>query len=212
MNAVILSEDSLYSQMLRLELSEMGYKVQIKTALSPADTHSLLIADADTSGKDIIHKAQEFTNTVIIFSKKQLYRISPEAAGNAYRADTDNYIFLQRPFSIMLFRKTVCNITAEINQNSIEIDETEKCVHFRGESAVLTDQEFRLFRLLVQSKGTPVSRENALYAFYNEKRSDKKSNIVDVYIRFLREKLEAVFGIPMIVTVRGKGYMLSDKL
>lgn len=210
MNAVILSEDSLYSQMLRLELSEMGFKVQIKTALSPSDTHFLLIADADTSGKDIIHKVHEFSQTVIIFSKKKLYKISPKAAEN--NKDISNYVFFQRPFSIVLFRKTVYSITEKLNQSHIEINETEKCVYYRGESVVLTDREFRLFRLLVQNKGIPVSRENALYTLYNEKDSFKKSNIVDVYIRFLREKLEEVFGIPMIVTVRGKGYMLSDKL
>ena len=210
MNAVILSEDSLYSQMLRLELSEMGLKAQIKTALSPADTHYLLIADADTSGKDIIHKVHEFSETVIIFSKKKLYKISPEALEN--NKDISKYVFFQRPFSIVLFRKTVRSITEKLNHNHIEIDEAEKCVYYRGESAVLTDQEFRLFKLLFLNKGIPVSRDNALYTLYNERDSVKKSNIVDVYIRFLREKLEAVFGIPMIITVRGKGYMLSDKL
>lgn len=210
MNAVILSEDYLYSQMLQLELSEMGFKVQMKTALSSADTHFLLIADADTSGKDIIHKVNEFSETVIIFSKKNLYKIFPEALEN--NKDISKYVFFQRPFSIVLFRKIVRSITEKLKQSHIEIDETEKCVYYRGESTVLTDQEFRLFRLLFLNKGIPVSRENALYTLYNEKDSVKKSNIVDVYIRFLREKLEEAFGIPMIITVRGKGYMISDKL
>ena len=159
MNAVILSEDSLYSQMLRLELLEMGLKAQIKTALSPADTHYLLIADADTSGKDIIHKVHEFSETVIIFSKKKLYKISPEALEN--NKNISKYVFFQRPFSIVLFRKTVRSITEKLNHNHIEIDEAEKCVYYRGESAVLTDQEFRLFKLLFLNKGIPVSRDNA---------------------------------------------------
>ena len=79
--------------MLRLELSEMGLKAQIKTALSPADTHYLLIADADTSGKDIIHKVHEFSETVIIFSKKKLYKISPEALEN--NKNISKYVFFQ---------------------------------------------------------------------------------------------------------------------
>ncbi len=210
MNAVILSEDSLYSQMLRLELSEMGFKAQIKSLLTFQDMHTLLIADADTAGKDIIYKTNEFSDAVIIFSKRPLYEITSKAPSETEK--TNNYVFLQRPFSIMLFRKTVCKLTDKIKQGRIEIDEAEKCIHFRGESTILTEQEFRLFQLLVQNQGVPVSREEAFYALYNGRTSVRKSNIVDVYIRFLREKLEAVFGNPMIVTVRGKGYMLSDKL
>lgn len=103
MNAVILSEDSLYSQMIRLELSEMGLKAQIKTVLSPADTHYLLIADADTSGKDIIHKVHEFSETVIIFSKKKLYKISPEALEN--NKNISKYVFFKDRFLLFFFEK-----------------------------------------------------------------------------------------------------------
>ena len=88
------------------------------------------------------------------------------------------------------------------------LDDAARTVHFGGAEAVLTKREYSLFKVLMSAEGKPVAREELESAAWNETGSG--SNIVDVYIAYLRRKLRSAFGAEMIITVRGKGYMLAD--
>ncbi|MBQ7125354.1 MAG: winged helix-turn-helix transcriptional regulator, partial [Clostridia bacterium] len=71
----------------------------------------------------------------------------------------------------------------------------------------VTSKEYELLLYLDDNKGQPVSREEALrnvweFGFAGD------TNVVDVYIRYLRRKLDERFDAKFIVTVRNKGYML----
>lgn len=73
----------------------------------------------------------------------------------------------------------------------------------------LTQKEFAMLELLLRNKDIVLSRETFLervwgYDYMGE------TNIVDVYIRFLRAKLDARFGVTLIRTVRGVGYVLRE--
>ncbi len=74
-------------------------------------------------------------------------------------------------------------------------------------SVKLTELEFALFALIVDACGEPVSREEILERVWH---GDADSGIVNVYIHYLREKLENC-GERVIVASRGKGYSLSEK-
>ncbi len=77
--------------------------------------------------------------------------------------------------------------------------------HFRGEKLSLTKKENALLELLYENRGSVLDR-STLQAVFGD---DGESNVVDVYIRYLREKLDLRFDERMIVTVRNRGYMLK---
>jgi two-component system OmpR family response regulator len=90
----------------------------------------------------------------------------------------------------------------------LRIDRAARAV-FRGDERVeLTPTEFRLLEQLARSAGDVVSRAELLDHVWNGE-DDVSANVVDVYIGYLRRKLDAPFGRPIIHTVRGVGYRLA---
>ena len=83
-------------------------------------------------------------------------------------------------------------------------------VTVKGQPVSLTKKEFDLLRCLLENKGRVLSREMLLnsvwgFDFVGE------TNSVDVYIRFLRSKLDDAFGLKLIQTVRGVGYVIREE-
>ena len=83
-------------------------------------------------------------------------------------------------------------------------------VSVNGEGVELTRREFDLLRYLLENKERVISRESLLdhvwgFDFVGE------TNAVDVYIRFLRAKIDEHFGIKLIHTVRGVGYVIREE-
>lgn len=82
-------------------------------------------------------------------------------------------------------------------------------VHYGAELVELTHREFELLRVLLENKNIVVSRDTLLekvcgYDYMGE------TNIIDVYVRYLRSKLDNVYHIKLIQTVRGVGYCIKD--
>jgi DNA-binding response OmpR family regulator len=81
---------------------------------------------------------------------------------------------------------------------------------WRGERPVpLTGREFQLLQLLLEHRGQVLSRERILRQVWQEQQ-DTASNVIEVYVRYLRQKLEQKGERRLIHTVRGRGYCLSD--
>lgn len=78
-----------------------------------------------------------------------------------------------------------------------------------GRSLALTAREFQLLLLLLQHCGEVLSREQILQAVWHDQQT-AASNVIDVYVRYLRQKLEQAGERRLIHTVRGRGYCLSD--
>ena len=92
-------------------------------------------------------------------------------------------------------------LTMDVDRHEVEVD---------GQSVELTRREFDLLRYLLEHKGKVVSREALLdhvwgFDFVGE------TNTVDVYIRFLRTKIDERFSIKLIHTVRGVGYAIREE-
>ena len=82
----------------------------------------------------------------------------------------------------------------------------------------LTAREYQLLLLLLERKGTVVSRELILRQVWNDEQasnssnSNSSSNVIEVYVRYLRQKLEEGGERRLIHTIRGQGYCLSERL
>ena len=86
----------------------------------------------------------------------------------------------------------------------------DKVAGLDGEDRIeLTHREFELLRVLLENKNIVISRETLLekvcgYDYLGE------TNIIDVYVRYLRSKLDDVYQVKWIQTVRGVGYVIRD--
>jgi len=83
-------------------------------------------------------------------------------------------------------------------------------VEYDGQKVDLTPQEFKLLELLVKNKGRVLTRNVILERVWGYK-ADVQTRVVDVYIGYLRNKLEKKAGRKLIDTVRGFGYIIKDK-
>ena len=91
----------------------------------------------------------------------------------------------------------------------LTLDAARHIVSYGSEPVTLTNREFDLLRMLMLNRGIVLSREKLLeqvwgYGFMGE------TNVVDVYIRYLRQKLDDAYGVKLIHTVRGVGYVFRD--
>jgi DNA-binding response OmpR family regulator len=92
----------------------------------------------------------------------------------------------------------------------LEINLTARSVQREGQAIPLTRREFELLELLARHRGRVVSSTMIWEHLYREL-NEAPSNIVAVYIRYLRNKIDRKFGKPMILTFWGRGYMLRDE-
>jgi DNA-binding response OmpR family regulator len=92
----------------------------------------------------------------------------------------------------------------------LEVDPAAHTVIRAGRPVELTSREFALLEFLMRREGDVVSRTELLEHVWDQNFLGS-TNIVDVYVSYLRRKLEVPFGRPLIRTVRGVGYVLEQQ-
>jgi len=129
-------------------------------------------------------------------------------------AGADDYI--TKPFSFdellarirsVLRRKQ--NLTLELQYEDLRIDIIAHRVYFQDQEIILRPKEFAMLSYLLRNRGRVRTRTQILENVWGYN-FDTNTNIVDVYIRFLREKLAPFLTRDVIRTVRGMGYMVED--
>jgi DNA-binding response OmpR family regulator len=94
-----------------------------------------------------------------------------------------------------------------IRVHDLEIDTASRTVRRAGQVIHLTPREYALLEFLAFHRGKVVSRPLIWEHLYDEQ-DESTSNVVDVYIRYLRQKIDKGFDPPLIITRWGEGYML----
>lgn len=97
-----------------------------------------------------------------------------------------------------------------LSWGELTLDEKRHRVDYADTEIVLTNREFLMLKTLLENQDIVLSRDTLLekvcgYDYLGE------TNMVDVYIRYLRSKIDEVYGIKMIQTVRGVGYVIKSK-
>ena len=98
-------------------------------------------------------------------------------------------------------RLTVCGVTMDTDRHEVTCN---------GEDIELTNREYELVHVLMENKNIVMDREKLMnrvcgYDYIGE------TNIIDVYVRHIRSKIDDVYGIRFIQTVRGVGYVIKDE-
>ncbi len=94
--------------------------------------------------------------------------------------------------------------------HDLEIDTASRTVKRAGKQIKLTPREYALLQFLAFHRGKVVSRSLIWEHLYDE-HDENTSNVVDVYIRYLRTKIDKDFETPLILTRWGEGYMLRGE-
>ena len=123
--------------------------------------------------------------------------------------------YLPKPFSFdellarlgALLRRRYDNRSPLVTVGPLTVETTNRRITLEGKELKLTPREYNLLELLARRAGTIVSRREIWDCVY-EFDSDASSNVVDVYVGYLRRKLELPGKPSMIETVRGHGYRL----
>jgi two-component system, OmpR family, response regulator len=97
---------------------------------------------------------------------------------------------------------------AVLTVGDLEVDPAARAVSRAGRHVELTTREFAVLEFLVRHAGTVVSRTQLLDHVW-DCNYEGSTNLVDVYVGYLRRKLEEPFGRPLIRTVRGAGYVID---
>jgi two-component system OmpR family response regulator len=122
--------------------------------------------------------------------------------------------YLTKPFSFgeflarvrALLRRESTMRTTAMRVADLELDAAARVVRRAGREISLSAREFSLLEYLVHHAGLVVTREQLAEHVWTD--TDVESNVIDVYVRYLRQKIDTPFGVPLIQTVRGVGYTL----
>src|SRR4051794_19100203 len=125
--------------------------------------------------------------------------------------------YLTKPFSLTellarlraLFRRQPAERPAVLEVGDIRLDPATRRVTRDGREIDLSAKEFALLETFMRAPGRALSRFQLLEHVWDYS-YESRSNVVDVYVRYLREKLDRPFGVESIETVRGTGYRLRE--
>ena len=132
--------------------------------------------------------------------------------------DTGADDYLTKPFVFgellarvrsLIRRKTTVK-EAVIRIDDLEINTADHEVRRGGKTMTLSAREYALLEYLAYKKDSVVSRTDIVEHIYHED-DEMDSNVIDVYINYLRNKIDKDFKKKLIHTVRGSGYMLKDQ-
>ncbi|HEX4980977.1 MAG TPA: response regulator transcription factor [Ilumatobacteraceae bacterium] len=131
--------------------------------------------------------------------------------------DTGADDYLSKPFSFAvlvariraLVRRTAGRPPAPVDVGDLRIDPAARRVSRAGHPIELTTRQYQVLEFLVRRSGQVVSKDEILTGVW-EQDFDGDPNIVEVYVRRLRSRIDDPFGRRSIETVRGAGYRIVD--
>ena len=219
---ILLAEDEpKLGQVVRLELIRQGYETDVAVdgisaeKLFKQHTYSLILLDINLPGKNGIDLCKAFrieNKDVPIIMLTALDQIQDKV--NAFELGADDYIV--KPFHfdelfarIKVFLKRAEIVFEKISIADLEIDMGNKSVSRDGKNIVLTSKEFKLLVLLAKAKGRIISKQEILEKVWDLS-FDTGTNTIEVYISFLRNKIDKPFKNKLIHTKQGFGYFIKE--
>ena len=222
---LIIEDEVKIARFLELELQHEGYEVSIShdgregLNMTLSNHYDLLILDVmlpSLNGMEVLRRIRQSSKLPII-----MLTAKDDVMDKVMGLDLGAQDYLTKPFAIeellarirVLFKLKAPN-SSSTNQTHLTCgkltlypDKFE--VNYNGTSIVLTKKEFELLEYLMQNQNIALTRDQILenvwgYNYIGD------TNVVDVYIRYLRNKIDQPFQDKLIYTIRGIGYQLKE--
>lgn len=163
------------------------------------------------NGLEILEKMRSQNNKTPVLLLTAKDSVSDRVKGLDLGADD----YLVKPFAFdellarlrALTRRQAGSATNQFQLDDLVVDCNSYTVTRANQKIELSSKEFALLEYLIRNKGVVLSREKIEQHVWNYD-YDGGSNIIDVYIRYLRKKIDSGFDKKLIHTVRGAGYVL----
>ena len=218
---LLVEDEEKIARFVELELVHEGYAVQKSAdgreglALAEGGGFDLMLLDIrlpGLSGLEVLRRLRKTSSLPVIMLTAR-DAVVDKVTGLDLGADD----YITKPFSIeellarirAALRKQTPVAGGELRCGRLSLDPARHSASFSGTPFELTNREFTLLQTLMENQSIVLSRDTLLervwgYDYMGE------TNIVDVYIRYLRAKLDDAFNIKAIHTVRGVGYVLKE--
>ena len=220
---LIVEDEARIARFVELELLHEGYEVDKaadgREGLERMETgnYDLVLLDImlpGLNGLEVLRRARRTVDTPVIMLTAR-DTVMDKVTGLDMGAED----YVTKPFEIeeLLARIRAClrksarreTVSHTLSVGPLELDPDRHTVRCKGQPVELTHREFDLLKILMENKGIVMSRSTLMervwgYDYMGE------TNIVDVYVRYLRGKIDDVYGVKLIQTVRGVGYVLRD--
>lgn len=220
---LIVEDEENLARFMELELLHEGYVVEkaadgrkaLELALSTDfDLILLDIMLPELNGLEVLRRLHNEKQTPVI-----LLTARDSVMDKVSGLDAGAIDYITKPFAIeelmarirvaMKYKKAEQTDDADVMAlGELVLDEKRHQVTYAGQEISLTNREFLMLKTLLENKGIVLSRDTLLervcgYDYVGE------TNIVDVYVRHIRAKIDEAFGIKLIHTVRGAGYVIK---
>ena len=221
MRILIIEDDRKIGGFLSRGLQDEGHQVDLAVDLQQARRAmaevepDLLLVDRmlpDGDGLSLVRELRRSGNRTPAICLTARDRVEERVEGLYGGADD----YLVKPFAFDELLARIAAVTRRgpgterIEVGDLVIDVPAHRV-WRGEAELrLTGKEFELLRYLAEHSGRVMSRTRLLEAVWDTTH-DPGTNAVDVYISYLRAKVDRGFARPLLHTVRGVGYVLEDR-
>ncbi|HNS14610.1 MAG TPA: response regulator transcription factor [Syntrophorhabdaceae bacterium] len=222
MKVLLVEDESKVAHFISKGLEEEGYSVDVaqdgKKGLDcvSASAYDIVLLDLmipEIDGLELLKRmrAADIDTPVLIITAKS----SKEDVVKGLDTGSDDY--LTKPFS---FDELLARIRALLRRSrkaeqilleykDITLNPYTRRLNIASKEAELTEKEFLIMEYLLKNSEKPLTRkEIAEYVWQNQ---DDSSNIVDVYVNFLRKKIESITQKKYIHTVRGIGYTFKEE-
>lgn len=216
---LLVEDEEKLARFVELELVHEGYEVQKAgdgregLSLFEAERFDLILLDImlpGLGGFEVLRRIRK-TSSIPVIMLTARDAVMDKVAGLDGGADD----YITKPFAI---EELLARIRTALRKKSVgtafqvgklTLDPASRMASFDGSPIDLTKREFDLLQFLMENKGIVLTREVLLgkvwgYDYQGE------TNTPDVYIRFLRTKIDEAFSVKYIHTVRGVGYVLRD--
>lgn len=185
--------------------------------LAQTEQFDVLILDRmlpKLDGLSLLKKIREEGNNTPALILSALGAVDDRVEG--LRSGGDDYLTKPYAFSELLARIEVLakrssndETNTVLSVGNLELDRLSREVKRDGKKILLQPREFRLLAYLMQNAGTVVTRTMLLEKVWDY-HFDPQTNVIDVHISRLRAKIDKDFDQPMLMTIRGAGYKLSE--
>lgn len=224
MKIFVLEDDSAIGMGLSYSLENEGYSVTLAKSVSDAmkiiekEQFALYILDLtlpDGSGYDVCRRIKESGDAPVIFLTAYDDEVNVVMG---FELGADDYI--SKPFRLKELLVRIKSVLRRYNKESADgiirikeltINTNEAKVYKNGSEIILTAMEYRLLLILINNRGTVLSRSRLLENIWDIDSAFVEDNTLTVYIKRLRDKIEEDIANPVYIkTVRGLGYVIEN--